>query len=206
MSNFSENIFDHFRRDTRILRSYLIELAKNPIQAIKSTPRLEWISMVSFHGLIAAICGTLAGLIGLEIIKIISGLFLFPIAVVFFGFVTTSILYYSLIFFARSIVDFRALYTLVVFSSLPYLAFHTLTSRISPIDLIGFAFSSILLIVGLVDQFQLPRTRIIKMIGIVYLIFVLSWIIETIQSSRTKHNYQQLATPESLDVLQKEFN
>jgi len=54
--------------------------------------------------------------------------------------------------------------------------FQIISEYFSVVSLIGFAFASLLSIIGLCDNFRVEKTRAYKVIGSVFLLVLLTWI------------------------------
>ena len=88
---------------------------------------------------------------------------------------------------------------------LPAVALSTVSRFIPPITLLGTALTGLLLIVGFVDNFRLPKKQITKLIGGLFLIYVIIWISSSISFQKKQQDFRSKHLPESLDILEKEL-
>jgi hypothetical protein len=75
--------------------------------------------------------------------------------------------------------------SLVCLAVVPYFLFHSVSGYLPPIDLLGFAFTCVLLIVGLVEQFGLERRLCSKLVGSMAIVFFIVWMVSQIRTSGT---------------------
>lgn len=93
----------------------------------------------------------------------------------------------------------------MTFALLPALTISTLSGLIPPITLVGTALTGLLLIVGFVDNFRLPKKKVTKLICGLFLIYVIIWITSTISFQQKSEEFRYKHKPENLDILQKEL-
>ena len=168
---------DHFSKDRiQSLLQSLINYLKNPLREIKHVPDWSWPELVIMQVLVTATTAAITGLVGRSFLGILSGLFITPILTALTIGISSLFFYYLFQVLAGQTLPFRRLVTVVFFANLPFFIFQILSSLIPPISLIGFAFSSIILIQGLIENFGLPRKLVIRVISVIYLAVFLVWI------------------------------
>jgi hypothetical protein len=59
--------------------------------------------------------------------------------------------------------------------------------------------------VGFVHEFSLPREKVKRVLAAFVLIYLVIWVTQLIQLTSRKETFRMKATPESLDILEKEF-
>jgi hypothetical protein len=102
-----------------------------------------------------------------------------------------STLFFGIFFkiFANRDLAWRHLFTLILFANLPHFLFATAATYVPPIIMVGLAFTSFLLIKGFIDDFQLDRKLVIRIVTGLYAVFFLTWAISEITTSeRFKKN------------------
>ena len=171
----------------RFLRSFIVD----PVGTMKTPIQLSYPAAISLQAGSAMISGAVAGAFGRNFWDFLTGLLLFPISSVVIGFVFSIYLHYFYSLFMSTYLDFRRLYSIVVVSMVPYFFLHVLSGFLAPIDLIGFALSCVLMIVGLVEQFGLERRGVFKIIGLLYAAFFLVWSIAQVQLHETERSRAQ---------------
>jgi hypothetical protein len=177
----------------------LVSFAKDPIGLMKTPMRLTWPALISIQVGAAMISGALAGMFAKNFFDFLLGMLIFPITSVAIAFIFSGFIYMYFSVFRSTFLDFRSLHSLIVISLVPYFLLHTLSGFLPPMSLIGFALTSILMIVGLVEQFGLHRKTVISMIGILGGIFLVGWIVAQIRMSDTP-KHRQGRTPSSLSA------
>lgn len=74
------------------------------------------------------------------------------------------------------------------------------------LTLLGILVTGILLIVGFVENLQVPKKPLIKIMMGLFAIYFIFWIISSIEINREQEHLKSKALPESLDILQKELD
>ena len=166
--------------DIKALLQFLIEFIKQPLQKISQLPDWNWSSLFVFHILLSIVSGVLAGLLKFNFYRVAAGLFLMPIVSTVCVLMMSLFLYYYFQFFENKTENFRKIFTLVVLSSIPFYLFQILSEYFSPISLVGFAFTSLLGVVGLCDNFRVERKRAYKIIGTVFGLVLMVWVINQV--------------------------
>lgn len=162
--------------DFKALIDFLIDFVKHPIQKISNLPDWNWASLFVVHLILAVASGVLAGLLKFNFYRVAAGLFLMPIVSTVAALMMSLFLYYYFQFFENRTENFRKLFTLVVLASIPFYVFQIFSEYLSVISLIGFAFASLLSIVGLCDNFRVQRTRAYKVVGVIFGLVLVAWI------------------------------
>ncbi len=202
MKPFNSQIYFSEIRD---LPKFLFHFMQNPVRAIQTTPIWSWPSILSIQAGIAIVSGVCLAVVNRNFIDFLLGLFIFPFSSIIVSAVVSLFLYYFHAFFMHTFLEARRLYGIVVLANIPYLLFHILSGLVPPIDLIGFAFTSCLLVVGLVENFTLPKRSVIRLIGAVYAVFFLMWVSVQIKSTFRTNEKIQSIQPESLDKMEREI-
>ena len=158
------------------LFNFLINFIKNPIQKISHLPDWKWSSLFVVHIFLSIISGVLAGLLKFNFYRVAAGLFLMPIVSTVSVLIMSLFLYYYFQFFENRTENFRKIFTLVILSSIPFYLFQIISEYFSAISLVGFAFASLLSIVGLCDNFRIERKRAYRVVGIIFLLIVIIWV------------------------------
>lgn len=187
------------------LPEYLLRFAKNPVQGIRTTPAWSWPATLSVQGGIAAISGACLAVLNQNFFDFLLALFIFPVSSIIISLVMMFFFYYFFAFFESTFLEFRRLYAIIVLANIPYLLFHILSGLLPPIDLLGFAMTALLLIVGLVEQFKVPKKTVVKLVAFIYIIFFLMWINVQIRSTWQPDEKINATKPESLDKLERDL-
>jgi hypothetical protein len=120
--------------------------------------------------------GVLAGLIKFNFLRVAAGLFIMPVVSTIAALLMSMFLYYYFQFFEDRTENFRKLFTLVVLASIPFYLFQILSEYVSFISVIGFAFTSLLGVVALVENFALERKRAQVVSASLFLLVFLTWL------------------------------
>lgn len=162
--------------DFEALIRFLIEYIKHPVEKISNLPDWNWPSLFTVHILMSIFSGFIAGLLKFNFLRMAAGLTLMPIASMASSLIMSLFLYYYFQFFENRTENYKKIFTLVILSSVPFYLFQILSEYFSLVSLIGFAMSSILSIVGLCDNFGLEKKRAYRVIGIIFIMALLTWI------------------------------
>lgn len=163
---------------------FILEFLKNPVQNVSRLPLWSWKKTVVISILLSMITGTLNGLIPPNIYNVAFGLLFMPVIILILTHILSGFLYYYFQVFEKRTVDFMSLLKMVVLVNIPYLIIHSLTSLLPPLTLIGLAFSALLLVVGLTENFSLEKKRAIKLVSVLYIMVFVVWLWEKVDTGR----------------------
>lgn len=181
---------DFLLTELRDFKNTLVDYLRHPLQKIKNIPDWSWGKMIAFQVLITAFCGGLSALVqGKKVFGLVTGMISMPFLTFVTAGVSTFFFYYAFQIFANITVSFRKLFTIIVFANIPFFFFQIIASYVPPIVLVGLAFSSLLMIVGFVEHFSLPKKRVVQLISALYIVFLLIWIAGKIESMRLEKNW-----------------
>lgn len=154
---------------------FLIEFIKNPVQHIALLPDWNWTSLFVLQVVLAVLSGSLSGLIKLNFYSVAFGIVIMPVVSTVAALLLALFLYYYFQFFEKRTEDFRRIFTLVILSSLPFYVFQILSEYFAPVTLIGFAFTSLLAVVGLTENFSVAKKRAYEIVGFLFVLVVTAW-------------------------------
>ena len=194
----TETLKKHFldwKQELLECRSFLLHFLRYPVQQIKHLPDWSWKRLISLHVFITGITGFLGGFFDKrDFFSPIVGVFITPILTLISLSVASFFFYHAFQIFAQKVVSFRRLFTILLFAHIPSFILNTVAGYVPPVYIVGFSFSALLMVVGFVENFQLERKFIIKLIASIYAIFILLWIYGRIQSFQEEKRYQSSPT------------
>ncbi|MGZ3774843.1 MAG: Yip1 family protein [Pseudobdellovibrionaceae bacterium] len=156
--------------------NYLLTYLRHPIEKIKTLPNWNWTILLLTTVVISMGSGVLSGLIPPNFFRIMGGLIISPVV----GVVTTSIgslfVYYYFQVFEKRTCSLRKIFTLILFANVPFFIFQILSELLPPITLAGFAFTALLLAVGLTENFQMEKRRALRLVTILFAIVFIIWL------------------------------
>jgi hypothetical protein len=158
------------------IKRHLVQFLKHPMQEIKHIPDWPWGRLLALQISMAAVTGALAGLAERKTtFAIIAGLFLSPILTLITLGISTLFFYYCFQIFAGKTVAARSLFTVILFASIPQYIFQIISGYVPPITYVGMAFAAYLLWVGFIENFQLDRKLMLRLIVALYaILFILT--------------------------------
>lgn len=162
--------------------------------------------MLVLEGAFAAICGVIANLIERNILGMITGIVIAPIAHLLVLAIATGFFFYTFMFFFKREVPFRQIFLTLMFAAIPLQVVNVAVHLIPPLVLVGLAATLFLLFVGFVDNFHLDRAKVSKMLVGIMAIYAIFWAIQLVRLTSKHERLRIKATPESLDILEKELN
>ncbi len=169
----------HLKTLPFILGSFL----KDPVGFVRRPIDFTWTLSFALLAVSALVSGGVSGAITHNSIDFLIGIFIFPITSVVASLVFGFFIYYYFSLFKSTFLDFRRLLSLISVALVPYFLFHTVSSYLIPIDLLGFAFTCVLLVVGLAEQFGLDRKTCSRLVAGLALLFFLAWSIALVRNS-----------------------
>lgn len=184
---------------------FLFEYFKNPIQGIRQLPQWDWRTILMVQGSLSAVTGLLSGIVAQSISRIFLGFIFFPISSVICHFVVSGFFYYTFLFFYKTQVQFRQLYLVTILANLPFVMMIVLSPLFRPIALLGLGVTAMLSLVGFVENFLLPRRSLTRLLLGIYVAYVIMWITSSLNLTKKETAFRKMATPESLDILEREL-
>lgn len=178
---------------------------KNPIQGMRALPTWEWPETLILQAIFAAICFLLGNLIQRDVIGMALSPLLGPLASLLSVGITAGAFYYIFLFFFQRELPYKQLYMHVLFASLPVMIFSIVAHLIPPVKLVAVGSALILLFVGFVDNFGLPKERVKKVLLALMAGYTIGWIGNQVRQTTNHDNMRLKATPESMDILEKEL-
>ena len=188
------------RTELLSLFSYLVSLAKNPVEEIQKLPEIRWPTLVAFQFCLSLVSVSLSNLLAPFAISLTNVLISLLIAMLATGLVSLFFYQFFLIFHKRTL-SFIKLFTLVLFAHIPFALFHLLAYSFPPAELIGLGISALLMIVGLVENFLVPRKVAMGLMGFCYSLFLIYWVGAVINMKQ----YQEASVPQELDHMEQEM-
>ena len=181
------------------LFNYLWALIKNPVEEIKNLPEIKWPTLVAFQFCLSLVSVTIANLLAPFSITFFNVLISLIAAMLATGLASLFFYYFFLIVFEKQL-SFIKIFTLVLFAHIPFAIFHLAGYFFPPSDLIGLMISGMLMVIGLVENFNTPKRIAIKLMAICYSVFLVYWIAQMIISQ----DHVKEAEPKPLDKIEKE--
>jgi Flp pilus assembly protein TadB len=199
------NTWEETHKDLIDILRYIPTFFKNPVQAVRAIPNWNWLALIVFNVLFSAVCGLIRGLFSGNSIFAVINAVVSPITTTIFIMIVAGFFYYVIMFWQGRQLDFRRLTTLVLLASLPTNILTILLPVLPPINLVGILFTGLLIIVGLVDHFQIPRKPVMQMMGVLFVFYIFVWVGNMITAEHSAQKREVKALPESLDILEKEL-
>lgn len=154
---------------------YILQFLQHPIQEIAHLPNWSWKTLVWVQIICATASGFIAGLTKPGFFSILAGVIVTPFIATMMVSVLTAFLYYYFQVFEKRTVPALRIFTLSVFAGIPFFILQIGSTLIPPITLIGFAFSSMLIAVGLTENFQMDKRRAIRLSIALFSVVLLAW-------------------------------
>lgn len=165
-------------------KNYLIKFLKQPLTEINSLPDWPWEKLLVFQIIVTGSCGAISAVLEKSFLGILGRVIMTPISSLIVIGATTFLFFYLLQIVFQLVVTFKNLYTLILFSSIPFFILQILSSLVSPIILISLAFTALLLIKGITETYKLPKKVILKLVGGFYLALILMWLWGKFEATR----------------------
>jgi hypothetical protein len=174
MSNIQDDLIE--------IKNTLFLYLQKPIEQIKHLPEWEWRRLIIAQIIVTMISGMLGGIVHLSFTSVIFGLFFMPLLTLLTVGISTLFFYYVFQVFTDKLIEFRKLFTAVFFANIPFFALQIIYSLFPPISLIGLAFTALLLIVAFVENFQMQRKFVSRLIISIYVLFLVITVLSYVQS------------------------
>lgn len=178
---------------------------KNPAAVIRNPPDWDWPQSLVLLGTLAAGAGVLTAIVERRPLGIILGIIFLPITAAITTLITAGVLFYLFQYLFKKHVGLLQLFRIVILAGLPVLALSIAAPLFPPIILVGTFIWAYLMYVAMVDNLGAdPRLTKRILIG-VCVVYALFWAHNTIHWEKGRQAFRDNATPESLDILEKEL-
>lgn len=155
---------------------YLVDYLKQPIHNIKTLPDWRWSTLIITLVVISMISGVITGLVPPNFFRIMSGVIVSPMVAAVVAFIGSMFIYYYFQVFEKRTCSLRKIFTLILFADIPFFIFQIGSELIPPITLVGFAFTSLLMAVGLTENFQMEKRRSFRLVTILFSLVFILWL------------------------------
>ncbi len=189
------------KAELQILFVYLSALIRHPVDEIKRLPDIEWKALLLFQFFLTFTSVVLSNLLAPYAISLINVLISLIASIIAISLICLFFYYFFLILYEKQL-SFIKIFSLVLFAHIPFALFHLASAFFPPADLIGLGISAILMIVGLVENFRIPKKLATQIMIGLYSIFFLYWTVNLI----TMREYRQNTSPQDLDHIEKEIH
>lgn len=195
----------HIKQQVREAVIGLPHFFKNPVEGMRTLPQWDWPTTLIIQGVFAAACSMLANLLQRDVLGVFISLPLAPLASYLTVAICAGFFYYVFLFFFHRDISFQKIYLHIVFASFAVWITNIVASLIPPISLIGAAAACMLLYVGFVENFSLDRRKVRQLMAGLMIAYALVWTFQLVRSTSRHESMRLRATPESLDILEKEL-
>ena len=163
---------------------FILNYLRHPIEKIRQLPDWNWTVLIVIQVLVSMASGVLAGLIPPNFYKIMGGLIVSPMVGVVTGFIGALFIYYYFQVFEHRTCSLRKIFTLIMLANIPFFVFQVGSEMIPPITLVGFAFTALLMAVGLTDNFQVDKKRALRLVVVLFSVVFILWLWNRIDIAR----------------------
>jgi hypothetical protein len=185
--------------DLLILRDYSKDFLRHPIEKIKRVPRLSWESTVIGVFTINIVCGILRALFQFSVINFLISLFITPIIAAIALVLLSLFIYYFFQIIFKETYNFEKISTILFMAYLPGAIFYLGSIFYPPLFVLGLIINAFLVVVGLEENFQLPKKTIIKIVSLGVVLILVFWVKNQFFSPHTSMD------PKSLEQMEQEL-
>jgi hypothetical protein len=178
---------------------------KNPVQGMRMLPEWDWPTLLILQAAFAAACSVVQNILERDIIGMFTGLIIAPLAHILMIAIGSGFFFYTFMFFFKREIPFRQIYIHLVFASIPVQIVMIVAGLVPPIVLLGAAGTFLLMYIAFVDVFQMERQKTKKMLIGLMALYTIFWATQLVTYTSKHKTLRQKATPESLDILEKEL-
>jgi len=164
--------------------NYIIRYLRHPLQQIAHLPDWSWTVLMITLIVVSMASGVLTGLVPPNFFRIMSGVIISPIVAIVTTGIGSLFFYYYFQVYEKRTLPLRKIFTLILFANIPFFIFQVGSEIIPPITLVGFAFTAMLMAVGLTENFQMDKRRALRLVGILFAIVFILWLANRIDVAR----------------------
>lgn len=165
---------------------YLKKFAAHPLQEIKHIPDWNWSRVLTLQIVLSLISGILSALVTTEFStwKLLQAVVFFPLISTITGLILASFFYYYFQVFEKRTVSFIKLAIVVFLSTTVFYLFHSIAGLLVFFDILGMIFTGILLVVGLTENFQMPKKNSVRLVGVLVILVFSVWATGQVRNAR----------------------
>ncbi|MEN0057633.1 MAG: Yip1 family protein [Bdellovibrio sp.] len=164
--------------------SYVINFLRHPVERIKTLPDWNWPVLIVTLVVLSMASGALTGLVPPNFFRLMGGIIISPLVGVVTTFIGALFIYYYFQVYEKRTCSLRRIFTLILFANIPFFIFQVGSEIIPPITLVGFAFTALLIAVGLAENFQMDKRRAIRLVTVLLALVFIIWLWNRIDISR----------------------
>lgn len=172
---------------------YLKNFARNPMVEVGRLPDWNWPRVMFLQISLTIVSGIMSAIImkSFSTWKLAQGIIVFPIVATTIGLILASFFYYYFQVFEKRTVSFVKLSTLVFLSNTFFYLFHIAAGYFAFSDILGMAFTGMLITVGLTENFQMEKRRSLRLVGVLFFLIFVIWVFEKMRDSRLVSSVSQ---------------
>ncbi len=186
-------------RDFETLKNYCKDYLLHPIEHIKTPPDISFESILVGTFVINIAHGIVRAIYSFNWIQFLLGLLITPFLAAGVLALTTLFLFYFFQISFQKTFSFKKISTVLFVAYLPAFLFFVASVAYPPLFLMGLLLMSALLAVGLVENFQVPRKTVLKLVSAGAFLAVVFWVFDRF------YVYNAPIAPKTMDQLESEI-
>lgn len=186
------------QKELQAFLSYLREYLTDPIRHIKSPPTIHWQTGIVSIFALNILFGIVRAIVAPSILQALLNFLITPfLAAALMSLITLFLVYFFQLMVKKSI-PFRVIFTLLLIAYIPGAFFFFVAVFYPPLFILGVVVMSALVVVAFVENLDIPKKMILRLVISVAGIVLIFWIFQQI------YTYRVVSNPKSLDQLEKE--
>lgn len=179
---------------------------RHPLQAMTTVPKWNLVTSLIVAGGLGVFSGVLAAILNRSFMGFLASLFIVPFSSIVFLALASGFFYYVFLLIFKMQVHLRELFIVSIFAAIPTFLCVTLSQILPPIMLIGVAASLYLLRIAYLAVFNANRPLLNKILVGLFVFYAACWVMNSLNLEKGRQSLKKMATPESLDILEKELH
>ncbi len=185
--------------DLKILITFLKVFLRAPFENIKKLPPIHWQSGLIFVFGLNILFGMARAIFSPSLLSAIVGFFITPILAVILMSLTTLFLVYFFQFILNKIIPYGKLFNILLAAYIPGCLFFFGSIFYAPLFVLGVVTTSSLLVMGLVENLEIPKKLGVRLVVVGGMIVMVFWLAQMIFERQANNDLK------SLDELEKEI-
>jgi hypothetical protein len=179
---------------------------RHPLDGIEKVPSWDFPTALILTGGLGTLAGCTAAILNRSISGFFMSFLIVPISSIVYIGLAAGFFYYVFLFVFKVSVRYRELYIINILAAIPSYICFTVAQRLPPISLLGIALNLFLLRQAFFSSFRISKSALTKLMVILFVFYSVSWVMNSLNLEKGRQNLKKMATPESLDILEKELN
>lgn len=192
----------NLRRAADDLKAFFI----HPVNGMKKVPDWDPTTAAIIAGGFGAASGVIGSIFSRSLFGFLMSFLIVPISSLLAVGLCAGFFYYIFLFLFKTSVRYTDLYIISTLAAVPTYLSLTVSPQLPPMTLVGVALTLYLFYVAFRETFRISSQHLGRLMVGLFIFYSACWAMNSLNLERGRQSLKRMATPESLDILEKEMN